>query len=106
MTSGFGRLSCSTATVIIVRVSRRGSAALTFKTKCFGSLCNPYDLLLPSPFTEGTESDSSMKAIASNQQGPCIKSEKEHMQPGESSEGGEIRKEKVVLNLNPDRKIN
>lgn len=46
MTSDFGRLSCSAATVIIVQASRSGSAALTFKTKCFWSLCNPYDLLL------------------------------------------------------------
>lgn len=59
------------------------------------------------PFTEGTENDSSLKPIASNQWGQCIKSEKEHMKPGEQSGRKDGKEgEKVALALNPDRKIN
>lgn len=53
MTSDFGQLSCSAATVIIVRASRSESAALTFKTKRFWSLCNSYDLLFSSRSLRG-----------------------------------------------------
>lgn len=53
MTSGFGRLSCSAATVIIVRVGCCESAALTLKTKCLWSLCNSHDLLFSSRSLRG-----------------------------------------------------
>lgn len=69
------------ATVIIVLASCSGSKALTFKTKRFGRCViymTPFFLL-----AEGTENDSSLKPIASNQWGQCIKSETEHMKPPE-----------------------
>lgn len=69
------------ATVIIVLASCSGSKALTFKTKRFGCCViymTPFFLL-----AEGTENDSSLKPIASNQWGQCIKSETEHMKPPE-----------------------
>lgn len=86
------------ATVIIVLASCSGSKPLTFKTKRFGRCViymTPFFLL-----AEGTENDSSLKPIASNQWGQCIKSEKEHMKPPEWS-GGKKDGEKSRLGFEP-----
>lgn len=101
MTSDFGRLSCSAATVIIVQESLSGSAALTFKTKCFWSC----DLLFSSRSLRGQRVTPVWNQQPLISEGNASEVKRNTWNLVNSREGRTERKGKKSA-LNPDRKIN